>query len=68
MLGANASRCAQDNHRPTDRMGIAGSTDRGDELTRLAIEDHERMVQMVAVVEAAFLISLGGFIGGVKVE
>jgi hypothetical protein len=49
-------------------MGIAGSTDRGDELTRLAIEDHERTVQMVAVVEAAFLISLGGFIGGVKIE
>lgn len=55
----------QESHRRTARMAIAGSKDRGDEFTRLAIENHERMVQMLAVVVAAFLICMGALIDGV---
>ena len=52
-------------------MGVARPQESGDELTRLSIEDQERVIDVlpeVAVVVALFLIAMGGIIGGIEVQ
>ena len=51
-------------------MSVARPQERADQMPALAVEDEERMVHMllvVAVVEAAFLLSVSGIVGRIEV-
>ncbi len=61
----------KERHCGPARMSVARPQQRGYEVSALAIEDQKRMVHMllvVAVVEAAFLLSMGGIVGRVEVQ
>src|SRR5215208_1441641 len=52
-------------------MGVAGPQKRRDQVPALAVEDEQRMVDVlavVAVVVAAFLLAVGGVVGCVEVQ
>ena len=52
-------------------MGISRPKKRRDEVPTLAVEDEQGMVDMlavIAVVEGAFLLAVGGVVGRVKVQ
>lgn len=51
-------------------MGVSRSEKRRHEVSRLAVEDDERMVHtlaLITVVVAVFLLSVGGIVGRVEV-
>jgi hypothetical protein len=58
-------------HHPTAGRHGAGAQDGGDEVVRLAVEDEQRVVHVlavVAVVAAVLLVAVGRVVGAIQVE
>src|SRR5215211_306113 len=61
----------EDRKRAAAGVGVATSQECRDELVCLSVEDEQRMVHtraVVAVVEGALLLAVGGIVGGIEIQ